>query len=114
MIYMEKAWQRWRRKHYIKYIAQIKIRHAILEDYVYDYKKCHPCSNCGELSPECLDFHHKNEKRYAIADIINHTLSIKTLESEIKKCDVLCANCHFILHYDEYRREHTLENKNKL
>ncbi|VVB52829.1 Uncharacterised protein [uncultured archaeon] len=31
--------------------------------------------------------------------------SIKTLEKEIKKCDVLCANCHKREHASDVRRQ---------
>lgn len=51
------------------------------------------CSRCGyDKCYEALDFHHKNgEKDFAISSI---SKSWKSVLIEIKKCILLCANCH--------------------
>lgn len=62
---------------------------------VYEYLESNPCTTCGESDPIVLEFDHRNgdEKTDNIANLIsNSTWSI--IKSEIKKCDVLCANCH--------------------
>lgn len=59
------------------------------------------CARCGFSGhPEALDFHHVNgaDKDFSIGEAIVKTQSIKRLQKEIAKCEVLCANCH--------RREH--------
>jgi hypothetical protein len=53
-----------------------------------------------------LDFHHRNpeEKEYGIYDLMKMAFNEKNksiLLAEIKKCDVLCANCHRERHYYE-------------
>jgi hypothetical protein len=66
--------------------------------YVENYKIAHPCS-CGEKVPCCLSFHHNNgDKTGTISDMVNRGYSIKRIQSEIRKCDVLCLNCHTKLH----------------
>jgi 5-methylcytosine-specific restriction endonuclease McrA len=53
------------------------------------------CSRCGEKDRRCLDFHHldPSKKDDSIAHMIK-TASYARLEAEVKKCIVLCANCH--------------------
>lgn len=59
------------------------------------------CSNCVENSPCCLDFHHINgDKEYTISKFI--TLKNKNrLEQEIRKCTIVCANCHRKIHANQ-------------
>ena len=62
---------------------------------VFEYLTEHPCVNCGESDPIVLEFDHRSgiNKIENISNLINHC-SWKRIESEIEKCDVLCANCH--------------------
>jgi len=61
------------------------------------------CEVCGfNTYPEILQFHHKEEKKEAIAHMLkyrNYDLIIK----EAKKCQLLCPNCHMILHYKLFK-----------
>lgn len=56
------------------------------------------CIECSESRIECLDFHHRDssQKEFCIALAPNMGVSDERLESEIAKCDILCANCHRI------------------
>jgi len=59
------------------------------------------CIRCGlkTVHIEVYDFHHRdpNEKDLAIG---RNRLSFKSLKNELDKCDLLCANCHRIVHYN--------------
>lgn len=61
------------------------------------------CALCGYLydgkNMVVFDFHHKNpeEKLGNIAHMQNHA----TIAEELKKCDLLCANCHRLIHHAE-------------
>jgi hypothetical protein len=71
------------------------------------------CGRCGETHPACLDFHHIKEKEASIASMINrgsltNKLKEKIIE-EIKKCEVLCSNCHRKVHWEE-RQNRLLSN----
>ena len=58
------------------------------------------CKKCGEKRSYVLDFHHRNGEEKV--ETINHMIksaSSKTLQAELEKCDVLCANCHREFHY---------------
>ncbi len=62
---------------------------------VIDYLKSHPCIDCKESDILVLDFDHINpsDKMGNIANMVSGG-SIGDLISEIKKCDIRCANCH--------------------
>lgn len=56
------------------------------------------CYYCLESEPIVLDLHHLNplEKDADPSSLVN--CSIETLKAEIRKCIVLCANCHRKVH----------------
>ena len=57
-----------------------------------------PCADCGVRYPPCvMDFHHPNpaDKEKAVG-WLRRCGSVAGLVREIKKCIVLCANCHRI------------------
>lgn len=63
------------------------------------------CSKCGFSHPATLQFHHvRGEKVMAVSRMVLLKADISAVLAEIEKCDVLCANCHFILHYEEGRK----------
>lgn len=61
--------------------------------FVIKYLLEHPCVDCGESDPLVLHFDHLRDKRANITQLIQNA-STKTIESEIEKCEVRCANCH--------------------
>lgn len=71
-------------------VKRRKQQHKIRE-FIWNYKLSHPCS-CGESDPIVLEFDHLANKDKNIAEI--QGWSLKRLEREINKCQVLCANCH--------------------
>ena len=68
-----------------------------IDSYILDYKLQHPCILCGENAPECLDFHHIKNKVAEVGKLRKKGSFSKVVE-EIKKCVVLCANCHRKVH----------------
>jgi hypothetical protein len=64
-------------------------------EFIWDYFSAHPCSVCGETDPIVLEFHHiKGDKLMEISKLIGRGVTFETLEAEIEKCVVVCANCH--------------------
>lgn len=57
------------------------------------------CQACGYSNPAGLDFHHinPNEKKFIIPSWSRHA-KIQVYE-ELKKCKLLCVNCHKEFHY---------------
>jgi len=66
----------------------------VAREYVWQYLSNHPCIECGESDPVVLEFHHRHEKDKPISVLTAAGYSIATIQAEIDKCDVLCANCH--------------------
>jgi hypothetical protein len=66
------------------------------------FKETLSCTVCGENHPATLDFHHvvRSPDNKKVHRLVGDGLYKKALE-EIKKCVVLCANCHRKHHYEE-------------
>ena len=64
------------------------------------------CKICGlEFDGNCtsvFDFHHKNPKKklFNINNCSLNKYSLAQIYSEVKKCELLCANCHRLIHWD--------------
>lgn len=65
------------------------------------------CKKCGyDKCPASLTFHHRDpsKKDFMIGSLSKRVKDISELDDIIKveldKCDVLCANCHIMEHYD--------------
>lgn len=80
------------------YISKASEYRKYKREELIEYKKGLKCEICGEDRFWCLEFHHKdpNEKEKEISLLVESPLKLK---EELKKCIVLCANCHRDLHY---------------
>lgn len=68
---------------------------SLAKQFVFEYLSQNPCVDCGERDIEVLTFDHiRGEKKWNIADIIQHGYSVETIAAEIAKTDVTCFNCH--------------------
>tara|TARA_Y100000310_G_C20704121_1_gene833228 strand:+ start:15866 stop:16591 length:726 start_codon:yes stop_codon:yes gene_type:complete len=72
------------------------------------------CEHCGEDDIFKLCFHHKdrNEKDFEFNDMKTYRWSL--LKKEISKCQLLCNNCHVVLHDNLDGKPKNKENINKL
>ena len=63
--------------------------------WLFQYFREHPCIDCGETNPIVLEFDHRDgeKKECAVSSLLNGYRRL-TVEQEIAKCDVRCANCH--------------------
>lgn len=76
-----------------EYIARSEERKQLLA--IYLIKKLEAgCATCTEKDVVVLDFDHLSNKESGIAELVKIGASIKTIDAEITKCQVLCANCH--------------------
>jgi hypothetical protein len=93
----------YKRAHYLankqRYVDQARARKHVLRvvrtDYLLAYFKRHPSADCGETDPVVLDFDHLDPAGKSFN--IGSSLSYRNWErilGEIKKCEVVCANCH--------------------
>lgn len=71
---------------------------AYLTEFSFRYKKLCKCKVCKNNNPIVLQYDHRDpkDKLTNIACMINARVSLSLLKTEIRKCDVLCANCHLM------------------
>lgn len=96
----------YRRAHYLankqKYIDKAAQWDYELRAWWKKLKSQHQCSQCSETHPSCLEFHHLDPltKTDSVSRLVMTGCKQKVLD-EIKKCMVLCSNCHKKLHDQE-------------
>lgn len=79
-----------------------RLRRFDLKNKINEYKTTVGCP-CGEKEACCLDFHHVNQdKESSIAQLTSEQASWERIELEIKKCIVVCSNCHRKIHAKKY------------
>ncbi|KKM68733.1 hypothetical protein LCGC14_1457910 [marine sediment metagenome] len=78
-----------------KFAKWSKDRRLRVRKLVFEYLLTHPCVECKERDIIVLEFDHRTQttKRFDVMSA-THGHSWKTILAEIKKCDVVCANCH--------------------
>ena len=86
----------------IAVIAASKASAKAYKDQWRDYKATLQCVKCGQNHPATFDFHHVDSrtKEHSVNTLVKNRAFKRAIE-EIKKCVVLCANCHRIHHHDE-------------
>jgi hypothetical protein len=71
-------------------------------EWIIEFKKVVSCENCGEDRYYCLDFHHQGDKKsMGISEMVHGGYSRQKMLAEIKKCKVVCKNCHAEIHFNE-------------
>lgn len=81
-----------------KYLKRHKKNKQRLKEMVDKLKEL-PCTDCGQTFPtECMDFDHRDpeEKSDNVGTMVSNGQGTQRILDEIKKCDLVCANCHRI------------------
>ena len=62
------------------------------------------CSYCEEKDFRCLQFNHivREEKTESISKMITDGKNKNLILEELKKCEVVCCNCHFKITSDQF------------
>ena len=64
-------------------------------EHVYNYLLEHPCVDCGNNNVLVLTFDHvRGTKKGAVTEMVARGRSIETIKAEVRKCEVVCFNCH--------------------
>lgn len=66
------------------------------------------CSRCGyNENMAALSFHHINpeEKEFELTSRSFGRYTLEKIENEIKKCVLLCLNCHCEIHHPQYNKK---------
>lgn len=88
-------WYQKNKDRHLKNVHSRKLEvRELARKFVFDYLSSHPCVQCGETDPLVLEFHHRQGKDKAVSVMVAGGYPIPTIQAEIDKCDVLCANCH--------------------
>jgi len=81
--------------------ANAKYRRQCREEWLA-FKSTLACAKCNFSHPAALDFHHTDpSQKESNVHRLSANGQYKRAHEEIKKCIVLCANCHRIHHYEE-------------
>jgi hypothetical protein len=74
-----------------------KKRRAEIKELLHKAKD-RPCADCGiKYPPYVMDFDHVHgEKEFAVSLSVQRGHALETVQKEIDKCEVVCANCHRI------------------
>lgn len=89
-------------KHKEMYALKRDKQRRIAKEFVLQYKRGKTCK-CGEDHVACLQFHHTDSKTKDrdISSMVKNGCGIQRITEEIAKCELICANCHFKLHWNE-------------
>jgi hypothetical protein len=95
--------KKWYEKNKKSHIKNVKANEAKVMEWYREYKKSLSCIKCGENHPACIQFHHRDPKQKNISVSLapKKGWSVSRILTEINKCDVLCANCHFKTHHED-------------
>lgn len=95
-----------------KYKEAAKKRRRELYYRVFKIRYDGVCSVCGYDDHRALDFHHVEpaDKIDTIAQLCNRSVAWRRIEEELKKCELICSNCHRIEHYVDHRK-HDFESR---
>lgn len=81
-----------------------QVRRKEMRVWFEEYKKTLKCKSCNDSDFRVLEFHHK-DKSDKDGDVSSSVSSARwskvKIMKEVKKCSVLCANCHRKIHYEE-------------
>jgi hypothetical protein len=78
---------------------------SLARQWVYEYKLNNSvCVDCGvDYPPHVLDFDHVGNKSFGISRALQNGTSLDKIKNEIKKCEIVCSNCHRIRTFERYQ-----------
>ncbi len=74
--------------------AQVAKRRQRNREFIWEYLSDKACMDCGETDIVILEFDHQRNKEYNISEMSGKTSSLAKILEEMKKCEIVCANCH--------------------
>ncbi len=100
----QEAWRRYYHRNKVSFRIRFDMKRRKLRDEIWRLKSI-PCLDCKTSFPPCaMQFDHiKGKKRDTIARLVNNGMA-KALGKEMKKCEIICSNCHSIR---TFKRSHT-------
>lgn len=92
-----------------KWAERQRIRRKEWRIWHLNIKKNCSCVSCGEDNYLVLDFHHVDDKNknFSICDGVHNGFKKEIILEEIKKCVLLCVNCHRLTYKTKIVNEKT-------
>ena len=78
----------------LKYIEKRKRQRNKTQTFILSYLKDKQCVDCGEKDIVVLEFDHLKDKSFSIGGTSGRSRSLDSIQREIDKCEIVCANCH--------------------
>jgi Pyruvate/2-oxoacid:ferredoxin oxidoreductase delta subunit len=72
--------------------------HSTNQLWLREFKKTLKCNGCGIADHIVLAFHHIGSKTDKVSSMASKSYTVIRLLEEIAQCEVLCCNCHRLLH----------------
>ena len=85
-----------RKEYIVRNVCLLRERGRRWSRRLWTYLLAHPCVDCAESDPVVLEFDHadRSTKRAVVGLIARAGYPWTTVEAELAKCEVRCANCH--------------------
>lgn len=101
--YCRECGKHFTRNHYKRnksqYIARSMRSNIKRREYLQQLKS-RPCADCGMQYPYyVMDFDHREDEEKVFEMNRVAYVSMRALKQEIKKCDLVCSNCHRVRTY---------------
>ena len=75
--------------------ARLKRKRSTLKAQMLDAKGVYACIDCGySKCQQALEFDHLRDKTFMLSGWYGRNHTWEAVLEEIKKCEVVCANCH--------------------
>ena len=86
-----------------KALKRKKANHTANKRRLDEIKTTTPCTDCKQFYQACqMQFDHLKNKKYNISSMVGYYKWI-SIEDEIKKCELVCANCHALRTHNRRR-----------
>lgn len=92
----------WHKRNGVRRRKQIKDRKKEIRNWFVSYRMTLQCDRCPEDHPATLDFHHRDgdSKITEVTRMVNNGWGLTRIKEEIRKCVILCSNCHRKEHHN--------------
>lgn len=94
--YYEQHKEKQKKQIYAAKIKRVKANQQLMLEHLQGKE----CVDCGETNPVTFEFDHvTDDKTDSVSRLLGAGYSWPTIQNEIGKCDLVCANCHRIRTY---------------
>ncbi len=91
----KRTWYQRNRAEHVRHVARNRLESTAANQLrVWRHLAQRACVDCGECDPIVLEFDHLRDKLHDVSYMAVSGFSWHTIQAEIEKCVVRCANCH--------------------